>query len=158
MDMPWSAGVVRAPIVAHSQLGESDGPDTFSPFCSNDIELLCSNEKILKSDGIDCCAYICSTGHCRFVNWRKHERFRTFSPRLPEGIGNSDKLGLLLDLTRGRLTVYKNGRRLGLLMEGLSGRYCWMCQLASKGSGVIINRGVVPNGVRHEESAPMVHI
>ncbi|KAL7495382.1 hypothetical protein ACHAWT_003808 [Skeletonema menzelii] len=35
------------------------------------------------------------------------------------------ELGLLLDLDSGTLTAYKNGRRLGIMKDGLSGEYCW---------------------------------
>ena len=36
------------------------------------------------------------------------------------------KTGLLLDLDNGTLAVYKNGRRIGVLIDGLSGVYSWM--------------------------------
>ena len=34
-------------------------------------------------------------------------------------------IGLMLDLGEGTLSVYKNGRRLGVMGEGLDGEYCW---------------------------------
>ena len=37
----------------------------------------------------------------------------------------SYKIGLVLDLDEGTLDVYKNDRRLGTLMSGLVGEYCW---------------------------------
>ena len=37
-----------------------------------------------------------------------------------------DRIGLLLDLDQGSMTVYKNDERLGVMMAtGLSGGYCW---------------------------------
>ena len=43
----------------------------------------------------------------------------------------SDRIGMLLDLDRGSMTVYKNGERLGVMQAGashlcvLSGEYVW---------------------------------
>ena len=38
-------------------------------------------------------------------------------------------VGLLLDLDEGTLSVYKNGRRLGTMKDGLSGEYCWLMSI-----------------------------
>ena len=40
-----------------------------------------------------------------------------------------DCIGLLLDLDKGSLTVYKNDKRLGVMQTGLSGEYCWALSL-----------------------------
>ena len=48
-------------------------------------------------------------------------------------------IGLLLDLDEGTLTVYKNGRRLGVMKDGLSGEYCWYTSIYSSGE-----RGTLP--------------
>jgi len=45
---------------------------------------------------------------------------------------SGDKIGLLLDLDAGTLTIYKNGERLGTAKDGLAGEYCWFGTLASK--------------------------
>ena len=37
----------------------------------------------------------------------------------------SFKIGMVLDLDEGTLDVYKNDRRLGTMMSGLVGEYCW---------------------------------
>lgn len=42
-----------------------------------------------------------------------------------EGIAGGDVIGLLLDLDQGTLTVYINGRKLGVMKDGLTGEYCW---------------------------------
>ena len=39
------------------------------------------------------------------------------------------KVGLLLDLNEGTLTAYNNGRRLGVMKNGLSGVYSWSIQV-----------------------------
>jgi hypothetical protein len=36
-----------------------------------------------------------------------------------------DRVGLLLDLGQGSMTVYKNDERLGVMATGLSGEYSW---------------------------------
>ena len=41
------------------------------------------------------------------------------------------KIGLLLDLTKGTLDVYKNDRRLGSMKSGLVGEYCWVVSMPS---------------------------
>jgi len=41
----------------------------------------------------------------------------------------SFKIGLVLDLDEGTLDVYKNDRRLGTMMSGLVGEYCWAITL-----------------------------
>jgi hypothetical protein len=52
-------------------------------------------------------------------------------------------VGLLLDLDEGTLSVYKNGRRLGTMKDGLSGEYCWLMSIqgASNSTAVQIKRG-----------------
>ena len=42
-----------------------------------------------------------------------------------EGLEESGTIGLLLDLNEGNLSVFKNGRRLGVMKDGLNGEYCW---------------------------------
>jgi hypothetical protein len=40
-----------------------------------------------------------------------------------------DRIGLLLDLDQGSMTVYKNDERLGVMATGLSGEYSWAVAL-----------------------------
>ena len=61
-----------------------------------------------------------------------------------EGFPGSCKIGMLLDLDEGTLSVYKNGRKLGVMKRGLAGQYCWVVSLRSGGSQVTIKRGTVP--------------
>lgn len=48
-----------------------------------------------------------------------------------EQANEGDRIGMLLDLDQGgTMTVYKNGRRLGVMVEkGLAGKYCWAASL-----------------------------
>ena len=42
---------------------------------------------------------------------------------------NKDVVRFLLDLDDGTLTVYKNGRCLGIMKKGLVGYYCWVASM-----------------------------
>ena len=49
-----------------------------------------------------------------------------------EGLGGSGTVGLLLlDLNEGTLSVFKNGRRLGVIKDGLGGEYIWFVPVSS---------------------------
>eukprot|EP01046_Picozoa_sp_COSAG06_P055568 COSAG06_NODE_10258_length_1716_cov_2.036487_1_plen_291_part_00 len=50
---------------------------------------------------------------------------------------NGDRIGLLLDLDQGSMTVYKNDERFGGMATGLSGEYCWAVVLYSGSSARI---------------------
>lgn len=60
-----------------------------------------------------------------------------------EEVFPGDEIGMLLDLDEGSLSVYKNGRNLGVMKRGLAGEYCWIASM-SKGAQVTIKRGTVP--------------
>ncbi|EJK47260.1 hypothetical protein THAOC_34030 [Thalassiosira oceanica] len=60
-----------------------------------------------------------------------------------ESLPGSGTIGLLLDLDKGTLFVFKNGRRLGVMKEGLGGEYCWFVTVGSPCS--ISIRGRAPN-------------
>jgi hypothetical protein len=56
-----------------------------------------------------------------------------------------DRVGLLLDLDQGSLTVYKNDERLGVMVvSGLRGEYCWAAELGIHGSVVSIQAVAPP--------------
>ena len=42
------------------------------------------------------------------------------------------KVGMLLDLDEGTLSLYINGEKKGVLKDGLSGEYCWMATLRAQ--------------------------
>ena len=52
-------------------------------------------------------------------------------------------IGMLLDLDEGTLSVYKNGRKLGVMKRELAGHYCWVVSLRNR-SQVTIKRETVP--------------
>ncbi|EJK54202.1 hypothetical protein THAOC_26230, partial [Thalassiosira oceanica] len=52
-----------------------------------------------------------------------------------------DTLGMLLDLDSGTLSVYQNGKRVGILKDGLAGVYCWFTSFGGIGGSLSIMRG-----------------
>ena len=57
---------------------------------------------------------------------------------------SGDDIGMLLDLDEGTLSVYKNGRKLGVMKSGLAGPYCWAVSMMNN-TQVMIKRGMVPS-------------
>merc|ERR1712183_526404 len=72
---------------------------------------------------VHCCSYLCDGGECHWSDWSNfhYEEWEGREGLLNEG----GTIGLLLDLDKGTLAAYKNGRRLGVMKDGLSGEYCW---------------------------------
>ena len=54
-----------------------------------------------------------------------------------------DRIGMLLDLDQGTMTVYKNDERLGVMATGLSGEYSWAVSLY-KGESARIGAAALP--------------
>ena len=65
-----------------------------------------------------------------------------------------DRIGLLLDLDQGTMTVYKNDERLGVMATGLSGKYSWAVSLY--GSSARIQDAEAPVSPSAEEVAQAV--
>ncbi len=55
-----------------------------------------------------------------------------------------DRIGLLLDLDQGTMTVYKNDERLGVMATGLSGEYSWAVSLGEHGGSTRIEAAAAP--------------
>ena len=73
-----------------------------------------------------------------------------------EGIQNAreegDRIGMLLDLDQGTMTVYLNDERLGVMATGLSGEYCWAVTMY-RGSSARIAAAPAPASPTAEELA-----
>ena len=63
-----------------------------------------------------------------------------------------DRIGMLLDLDQGSMTVWKNDVRLGAVAEGLSGPLCWAVSLYPEGDSARIESAPLPQ----DEHAPDV--
>jgi len=97
----------------------------------------CNND-----NSIHCCFYDIAYGHCYSSDWHNYN-----NPGISwdgmERLSSGDELGMLLDLDEGTLSVYKNGRRLGVMMSGLVGPYCWV--FTTRGFNTVrIKRGKIP--------------
>jgi hypothetical protein len=55
-----------------------------------------------------------------------------------------DRIGMLLDLDQGRMTVYKNDERLGVMASGLSGEFLWAVALDYAKDAVRIGPAALP--------------
>ena len=55
----------------------------------------------------------------------------------------NEDCGLLLDLEEGTLTAYKAGKRLGIIMKGFVGEFCWCVMV--HGTGLCIERAEADN-------------
>jgi hypothetical protein len=103
--------------------------------------------EILHRNNIDCCLMNTFLGSGfilkRWKEWKEselaamdeeqREQAKAENMNHPfhwEGMERSNetsfKIGMVLDLDEGTLDVYKNDRRLGTLMTGLVGEYCWV--------------------------------
>ena len=58
---------------------------------------------------------------------------------------SGDRIGMLLNLDSGTLTVYKNGVRIGTIPTvRLSGEYCWCGFIHTPGPDIHIEKGYIP--------------
>ena len=56
-----------------------------------------------------------------------------------------DRIGMLLDLDQGSMTIWKNDNKLGVMQaEGLTGPLCWVAGLAKDHSARIVESAPVP--------------
>ena len=102
---------------------------------------------------------MCNTedGTCYTSDWNGSENtlnaLGKFGGVITQGmkdISDGDVIGMLLDLDEGTLSIYKNGRKLGIIENGLAGSYCWVVSLLReelvlpRGTSVAIKRGTIP--------------
>ena len=93
---------------------------------------------------VHCCSYYCGSGDCFWTDW---DNERSSSSNWPgrEGFwAESGTVGLLLDLNEGTLSVFKNGRRLGVMKNGLGGEYVWFVA-ARSACTISMSKGRAPN-------------
>jgi hypothetical protein len=87
------------------------------------------------------CFYYAHTG-CHFPG--RHD-WEGMQPAHDEG----DRIGMLLDLDQGTMTVFKNDERLGVMATGLSGEYSWAALMHVEGDSVCIEVAEVPTSPMH---------
>jgi hypothetical protein len=92
------------------------------------------------------------------TNWRRENK-RAKIPResiTSVGTAEGDRVGLLLDLDQGSMTVYKNDERLGVMATSLSGEYSWAVTLCNQGTSACIEAAPPPASPTAEELAQAV--
>ena len=94
-----------------------------------------------RDSNIHCCAYLCANGQCAWTDWNISSVYSDWQGM--EVLTRSGTIGLLLDLDEGNLSVFKNGRRLGVMKDGFDGEYCWFTALRSSYT-VSIQNGDLP--------------
>ena len=95
------------------------------------------------NNNINCCMYRAYDGCCLSSDWGEGN-YDAKSWDGMERLSGSCKIGMLLDLDEGTLSIYNNDRRLGVMKRGLAGQYCWAVSLLTRESQVSIKRGTVP--------------
>lgn len=126
---------------------DKKGLDKFDPSDQGNFDELQKERTERWGDGsVNFCGLLTGvTGHCFWSRWQG-----TNSDELGGRVGNvrfslGDEIGLLLDLDVGTLSVFKNGRRVCVMKDGLSGEYCW-CGVISSGQ-LRIEKGPIPTSI-----------
>ena len=104
------------------------------------------------NNSVHCCMYYDYDGACHSRVWSgaavgNNTRNNTWHESF---ISRGGKVGMLLDLDEGTLSVYKNGQSLGVMKRGLTGHYCWVLSItasATNTSQVTITREKVPESL-----------
>ena len=150
-DIPiiFHLGVIRPVSLTDGIDLEADWEGDVSPTNVSSTYLSVAAEKLRSQktakwgdSNVHCCTYYCGNGRCCWTDWNSERNFQKWQGI--EGLGGSDTIGLLLDLDKGTLSVFKNGRRLGMMKDGLGGEYCWFVVIYSDCT-IGISEGRAPN-------------
>ena len=143
-------GVVR-PIKAW----DKKGLRSFDPICyfhrhHKHRKSLLAEETEEWGDDLHCCSYQSQQGRCFYSSWSDEDQGEDndWDGDEWEGMeafnGGDFTVGLLLDLNSGTLSVFIDGRMLGVMKEGLTGAYCWYFCATWVTCDVRIERGMPP--------------
>lgn len=98
-------------------------------------------------NSIQCCLYYAPLGDCYSSDWgdstEDYPTGSTWEGSESISADSGGSIGMLLDLDEGTLSVYKNGRKLGVMKRGLAGPYCWVVSLG-RHSQITMKRGTIP--------------
>ncbi|EJK45915.1 hypothetical protein THAOC_35445 [Thalassiosira oceanica] len=120
---------------------------SINPFSPSAFETLLEEKTDKWEGGVQIC-HLNTDGGARYISdWRNEEPNpfddEPFDDGEWEGRDKYDpdckEIGMLLDLVRGTLSVYQHGQRLGTLVKGLAGEYCW--SVSGQHLAVSIRRG-----------------
>ena len=89
-------------------------------------------------EDVDGHCFYCTDDGLRFPGFNDWEGMQTAEEP-------GDRIGLLLDLDQGSMTVWKDEEKLGVMVaEGLSGPYCWAVEMYESGESVGIESAALP--------------
>jgi hypothetical protein len=95
-------------------------------------------------------------GHCFYDTFDGHCLPRDDTWEGMQGAREGDRIGMLLDLDQGSMTVYRNDERLGVMATGLTGEYSWAVTLESEDDSARIDAAPAPASPTTEELAQAV--
>ena len=115
---------------------DKKGLRSFDPICyfhrhHKHRKSLLAEETEEWGDDLHCCSYQSQQGRCFYSSWSDEDQGEDndWDGDEWEGMeafnGGDFTVGLLLDLNSGTLSVFIDGRMLGVMKEGLTGAYCW---------------------------------
>ena len=97
------------------------------------------------NSSVQCCFYGTNSGTCYSSSWNQVNHTWNEWEGMENLSSDNELIGMLLDLDEGSLSMYKNGRKLGVMKRGLAGPYCWVVSIP-RGVQVTIKRGVILPG------------
>jgi len=113
---------------------QTSGATTILPEFYQNFSRYIDSHGEYSNNSIHCCLYNAYDGECYTSDWESYNEFEMGDSMAWDGMeimSSGDEMGLLLDLDEGTLTVYKNGRKLGVMKRGLAGPYCWVASMIS---------------------------
>ena len=124
-------GVIRPVSLTNDMDLEADWKRSVTPMLVSSTYKPAVSEKLRSQrtaswgdSNVHCCAYHCHDGNRTWTDWNNQKVVSVWQGS-DEGLAGSGTVGLLLDLNEGTLSVFKNGRRLGVMKDGLGGEYVW---------------------------------
>ncbi|EJK66688.1 hypothetical protein THAOC_12367 [Thalassiosira oceanica] len=116
-------GILRPSRAAH----HSAQFHPFNPSDYTDRLLLEERTGRWGSGNVHCCMLGLSYGKCHWTDWARGYPFGCVDDWTGSGqvFPAGCEIGLLLDLVEGAISVYRDGKYVGVLKRGLTGEYCW---------------------------------
>jgi len=133
-----------SPIVGVMRPGEADQGASGLPLYCDFYQNFSQRFGKYNNSNVNCCLYNAHNGLSCGSDWEGSRPDIIANWDGMESMSTGDELGMLLDLDEGTLTVYKNGRKLGVMKRGLKGPYCWVVSML-KGIQITIKRGTIPS-------------